>query len=157
MSEIGAVGNGMRPQDMAAMREMMFKKADEDGNGELSEDELKTMLEQGPRPKDGASPPEGMPSISELMSQLDTDGSGGLDATEMEGMKDLMPKPPGGMEREMTAGHLEAADFMDGTSKNLIDLLEEADIDHENALAQYKLNAGDFSINEENVSLDWSI
>lgn len=51
----------------------LFADSDTDGDGKLSADELKTMVENGP---------QGGPSAEKLMSKLDTDGDGSVSESE---------------------------------------------------------------------------
>ena len=69
-----------------------FKRADADGSGGISKDELKTMLENGPQKMSGAQ----APSVDELFAAADTDGDGSISQSENEAaMKSMRPQHEG--------------------------------------------------------------
>lgn len=74
------------------MREQMFKRVDTDGNGSVSKDELKTMLENRPKRADSTSQTL---DTDEVFTKFDADGDGALSETELhEGMKSMRPSGP---------------------------------------------------------------
>lgn len=66
--------------NLAAMQESFFTRADTDGDKTISKDELQAALSKRPG-GDGSKP--GI-SIDDLFSQIDTDGSGGIDKAESD-------------------------------------------------------------------------
>jgi Ca2+-binding EF-hand superfamily protein len=86
VSGIGSATSAFSAQDLAAMREKMFKKADTDGDGKISKAEM-----QAAAPKDGKGP-----NVDELFSKVDTDGDGYITDTEDKAAAEKMQKagPP---------------------------------------------------------------
>ncbi|MFH2055334.1 MAG: EF-hand domain-containing protein [bacterium] len=68
------------------MREQMFARTDQNGDGGIDKTELQQMIEQ--MPKHGGQAPD----VEELFSAADTNGDGTLDATEFAA---IGPPPPG--------------------------------------------------------------
>ncbi|MGC4086261.1 MAG: EF-hand domain-containing protein [Vicinamibacterales bacterium] len=81
--------------DATARQQQFFEKADADGNGGISKDELKTMLEQRPRADEGRGP-----SLDDLFSRIDADGDGEISSAEndtfMQQMDAQRPRGPQG-------------------------------------------------------------
>ena len=80
-------GTSLKP-DFAQMQQALFNKADSNGDGTLSQDELQTMMEKNPRlakalsslapTSDGSAP-----TISAIMKKLDTNGDGTISFAEL--------------------------------------------------------------------------
>lgn len=71
---IAGIGNGggFSGVDFNKLRENRFKKADADGDGKITKEELSAVL-----PKNGKGP-----SVDEIFSRVDTNNDGAIDATE---------------------------------------------------------------------------
>lgn len=76
----GSAGN----LDPAAMRARLFERADTDGSGGLSKDELTTAMKHRPAPPQGPPPGEAVLNADSLFATLDADGSGEVSAQEHE-------------------------------------------------------------------------
>jgi len=82
-----ATSTSLKP-DFALMQKALFKKADSDGDGKLSSDELQAMMAKNPRlakalaslapTADGSAP-----TIADIMKKLDADGDGSISPLEL--------------------------------------------------------------------------
>lgn len=105
----------LTPPDPAQMRDKMFKRVDTDGNGKVSQDELKALLEKRPASAAGATETAASDS-TERFTQFDTDGDGELNSTELdEGMRSMGPPPP----RPERAGQAENSEMFESILKTL--------------------------------------
>jgi Ca2+-binding EF-hand superfamily protein len=81
-------GSDWNTQDAAQRQQDFFKKIDQDGDGKVTKDELKTFLSSK---SGGANSPAGAPNIDDIFSRIDTNGDGTIDesenATFMQSMK----------------------------------------------------------------------
>jgi hypothetical protein len=95
VSGIGGVSGAYCAQDLAAMREKMFKKADTDGDGKLSKAEMQTAAEQmqqmGPPP---GGPPDASEIAKDMFSDADSDGDGSITADDLAGILSKDGKGP---------------------------------------------------------------
>ncbi len=84
----GISGGGYSASNMEAMRQNRFKKIDQDGDGKLTKDELKTGMPQNGRG----------PSVDDIFSKVDTNQDGVIDEAEDKTASEEMQKhgPPGG-------------------------------------------------------------
>lgn len=91
MSTISSVsaGSQMQRPDFAQMQQNLFNKADTDGDGAISQDELQSLMDKNPRlakaltsyaaPSDGSTA-----TAADVLKKLDTDGDGKVSATELK-------------------------------------------------------------------------
>jgi len=96
ISAIGSSGlqaNYLQRAARAPSHEEMFTRMDTNGDGQIDQSELETMLQQAP-PMDGARPtppPKSEPlDAAELIEQFDRDGNGTLNADEATEMGEYL-------------------------------------------------------------------
>ena len=80
-------GSSVNTQDTAVARQDIFKKIDQDGDGKITKDELKTALANRPGGNDGKGP-----SLDDLFSRIDTNGDGSIDESENSAFLDAQAK-----------------------------------------------------------------
>lgn len=69
-----------------------FKKADTDGSGGISKEELATALKNGPQRADGT---QKTPDVDKIFAEVDTDGDGQISETENTAHMESMAKGHG--------------------------------------------------------------
>lgn len=83
-------GGGFKTQDLEAMRQRRFNRIDQDGDGKLTQDEMKAVL-----PKGGNGP-----DVEAIFAKVDTNQDGAIDQSEdkvaFQSMKGARPGPPPG-------------------------------------------------------------
>ena len=116
---------GMQRPDPSAMREKMFQKADADGDGSVSKDELKTMMADMPAPPQGMGGTQA-PSADKLFGQIDTDSDGQISKTEFDAFGASM-----GKKIQAQIGSSGVGSFSGSTDvlKSLLDALQQDDKD----------------------------
>jgi len=82
-----ATSSTLKP-DFAQLQQALFQKADSDGDGQLSQDELQAMITKNPRlakalaslapTADGSTP-----TLADIMKKLDADGDGKISPAEL--------------------------------------------------------------------------
>lgn len=83
---ISGIGSSFGPQDLEALRQNRFKKADQDGDGKITQDEMKAVV-----PQNGKGP-----GVEEFFSQVDTNQDGAIDETEDQAaFEQIRQKGPG--------------------------------------------------------------
>lgn len=87
---IGGSGLNVQTQDTAAARQDLFNKLDQDGDGKVTKDELKTALANRPGAS-GAGAGNG-PSLDDLFNRIDTNGDGSIDQSENNTFLDSVKK-----------------------------------------------------------------
>ncbi len=118
-----SLSSHQRP-NFAEMRDNMFKKADTDGSGSISKDELKTMMANTPKRPGETQRTE---SADDLFGKIDTDGNGEISKAENDTFTEAR-------EAEMTAEHGDQGEggvgaFTGSTDllKSLLDALKKLD------------------------------
>jgi Ca2+-binding EF-hand superfamily protein len=153
--KIGAQGFNL--QDIAAKRDELFKKLDQDGDGKIGKDELKTAMSNR---AGGANRPEGGPSLDDIFSRIDTNGDDAIDKDEHDAFLSSIEsqRPPAPPDPSKLAKHLfEKGDTdADGkltkaeltsvlpkhdSSEALDALFAEADEDGDGSITQAELQA----------------
>ena len=137
--EISGIGTGSQDlvsmaKMMAEMRQKMFERLDQNGDGGLDESELSGVAEKTGR------------EVSDILEEYDTSGDGVLDATEADRMAEDMkpngppPPPPEVMFSELDeddSGSLdetELAVLADKTGTNVSDVLKTYDANEDGSL-----------------------
>jgi Ca2+-binding EF-hand superfamily protein len=82
--QISGSGNSAMLQQMQAMRNQMFQKADADKSGGINLDEFKTAGQNMPVGAKGAQAPQ---NAEKAFAKIDTNGDGNLTSDEMEAFK----------------------------------------------------------------------
>ncbi len=85
---INSISSNYSLPDMETVRQNRFKKADADGDGKITKDELATVI-----PQKGKGP-----GVDEIFNKVDTNGDGTIDETEDKAAFEQMQKngPAGG-------------------------------------------------------------
>ena len=104
MSSINSTATGTTyAPDFAALQKNLFNKADTDGDGYLTTDELQSLLDRKPRLAQAlsglatSSSDGSTPSASDVMKALDSDGDGKVSAAELASGMAKARKAGGGM------------------------------------------------------------
>lgn len=137
--EISGIGTGSQDlvsmaKMMAEMRQKMFQRLDQNGDGGLDESELSGVAEKTGR------------EVGDILEEYDTSGDGVLDATEADRMAEDMkpngppPPPPEVMFSELDeddSGSLEETELAvlaDKTGTNVSDVLKTYDANEDGSL-----------------------
>ena len=137
------------------MAQQLFKKADVDGSGGISKDELKAIVESR---STGATHSSQGPSIDELFSMIDTDGNGAISEAEndaqMKAMGPAGPPDPSRMAKMMFdkadtngTGQITKSQLLDSVksarqdSTALASLFDNADSDGDGVISQTDLQS----------------
>lgn len=137
--EISGIGTGSQDlvsmaKMMAEMRQKMFQRLDQNGDGGLDESELSDVAEKTGR------------EASDILEEYDTNGDGVLDATEADQMAGEMkphgppPPPPDVIFSELDedeSGSLDETELSvlaEKTGENASDLLKTYDVNEDGAL-----------------------
>lgn len=147
----GISSSSYATQDLSAMREKRFKKADADGDGKLTKDELSSTISQNGKG----------PSVDEIFSKIDTNQDGSIDDSEDQAASEAMQKnrpsgpPPDASEMasklfkaadadedgSITQSELTSALSDDSGSLNVEDLFKQTDTDEDGAISKSELEA----------------
>jgi Ca2+-binding EF-hand superfamily protein len=149
--QINGVANGSA-QSESTMRQEMFRRADQDGDGAVTREELtKVVSARGPR--------TGGVNLDELLSQIDTNEDGAIDETEhdefMTTMSSKRPRRPSPAEVAQKLfekadtdgdGKLTQAEMMSAlpkasASSHVEALFKDADQDGDGVISQSELQA----------------
>ena len=137
------------------MAQQLFKKADVDGSGGISKDELKTIVESRPA---GATHSGQGPNLDDLFSTIDTDGNGTISESENEAQLKAMgpvgPPDPSRMAKMMFekadtngTGQITKSQLLDSLqsgrqdSTALASLFDGADSDGDGVISQTDLQS----------------
>jgi Ca2+-binding EF-hand superfamily protein len=121
----GINGGSYRTPDLGSLRQNRFKKADQDGDGKITKDELSAAI-----PKNGKGP-----GVDDIFNKVDTNQDGSIDEAEDKAAFEQMRKngPPGGPHGPGGAGGQPDA------SKLAEALFKKADGDSDGKISQDEL------------------
>lgn len=124
--------------DLETMRQARFKRADADGDGKITKDELSAVI-----PKDGKGP-----GVDDPFSKVDTNQDGCIDETEDKAAFEQMLKngPPGGPSRRPPGGPPDM-------SKMASDLFKLVDTDSDGKVTKDELTQA-LSKSDSNLSVE---
>lgn len=132
---------GFASLNLQAMQQNRFKKADADGDGKITKDELSKVI-----PKDGKGP-----GVDEVFTKVDTNQDGAIDATEDAAALQQMEKPHGAGGPHGPGGRPPGPPPDAG--KLTEDLFKSVDSDEDGSISEDELTTA-LSENEQTSSLD---